>query len=344
METPTPSPPISSGQPKIIKYMTQSAENFVTPTNIKSPQKSRTITLSSLETPSKGNKQRSILLNNVAIQYMADTGAGISVISEEVAKILNIDIKPYDKSKIKAVTADVKEVKDILGFAEVDVTIGQTLEKVKMLVFKNTTNPCLVGRDVLAVHPVTKANFEALIINDAPVQPLGKDLNDELREYLRTGKIHKCKSKHCDKSSENDGDEMEDLMNNNSNAKGCWSKNKSRIDQDAINSKVPINMDRKMCASKINNSIEKRTSIIENIYDCNKDHHCDNNRKEINALDYPATPAATPTEGNIFIQALEIIIEDSDNSEEELISEDKSMVISPDNSIYRTINQEEGDD
>ena len=84
---------------------------------------------------------------------------------------------------------------------------------------------------------------------------------------------------------------------------------------------------------KINNSIEKRTSIIENIYDCSKDHICDANRKEINALDYRTTPATTPAEGNIFIQALEIIIEDSDNSEEELISEDESMVISPDNSI-----------
>ena len=295
MEIPTPSPPISSGQPKIIKYVTQSAKNFVTPTNIKSPQKSRIITLSTLETPNKGNKQRSILLNNVAIQYLAATGAGISVISKEVAKILNIEIKPYDR------TADGKEVKDILGFAEVDVTIGkQTLKKVKMLVFKNASNPCLVGRDVLAVHPVSKANFEALINNDAPVQPLGKDLNDELREYLRTGKIHKCRSKHCDKSSEDDGDEMEDLLYDNSNVKRCWSKNKSRIDQAAINTKVPINMDRKLCASKINNSIEKRTSIIENIYDCSKDHRCDANRKEINALDYPTTPATTPIEG-IFL-------------------------------------------
>ena len=219
METPTPSPPqISSGQPKIIKYMMQSAENFVTPTNIKSPQKSRTITLGALEMPNKGNKQRSIMLNNIAIQYMADTGAAISLISEEVASILNIETKPYDKSRIKAVTADGKESKDILGFAEVDVTIGdQTLEKVKTLVFKNATNPFLVGRNVLAEHLFTKANLEALINNDAaPVQPIGKDLNDELREYLRTGKIHRCKAKHCDKSSEDDCNEMEDLMYDNS--------------------------------------------------------------------------------------------------------------------------------
>ena len=59
IETPTPSPPsISSGQPKIIKFMTQSAENFVTPTNYKSPQISRTITLSALDMSSKGKKQK----------------------------------------------------------------------------------------------------------------------------------------------------------------------------------------------------------------------------------------------------------------------------------------------
>ena len=40
-------------------------------------------------------------------------------------------------------------------------------------------------------------------------------------------------------------------------------KNKSRIDHDAINTKVHINMARKL--SKINNSIEKRTSIVENV-------------------------------------------------------------------------------
>ena len=65
--------------------MTQSAENFVTPTNIKSPQKSRTITLSALEMAKKGSKQRLILLKNIAIQYMPDTGAAILVINEEVA-------------------------------------------------------------------------------------------------------------------------------------------------------------------------------------------------------------------------------------------------------------------
>ena len=123
-------------------------------------------------------------------------------------------------------TADGKEVQNILGFAEIDVTLGnQTLEKVRMLVFKNATNPCLVGRDVLAIHPATKTNFEALMNNEAPVQQTSKNRNDELREYLKTGKINKCNTKHCDKSSEDDGDEMDDLMHDNANFKGCWSKN-----------------------------------------------------------------------------------------------------------------------
>ena len=120
METPTPSPPISSGQPKIIKYITQSAENFVTPTNIKSPQKSRTITLSALDMSNNGGKQISILLKNVAIQYIPDTGAAISVISEEVGRILNIEIKPYDKSRIKAVTAGGESSDCLLGEKDCD--------------------------------------------------------------------------------------------------------------------------------------------------------------------------------------------------------------------------------
>ena len=119
---------------------------------------------------------------------MPDTGAAISVINEEVVKILNVEIKQYDKSRIKAVTADGNEVQNILWFAETYVTLGnQTLEKVRMVVFKNTTNPCLVGRDVLAIHSATKTNFEALMNNETPVQQTSKDLNDELREYLKTG-------------------------------------------------------------------------------------------------------------------------------------------------------------
>ena len=88
-----------------------------------------------------------------------------------------------------------------------------------------------------------------------------------------------------------------------------------------------------MCASKINNSMKKRTSIIENIYDCSKDHHCDTNRKEINALDYPMTSATTPTQEIILIRALEIVIEDSESDEEVCASEDEAMVISPDYSV-----------
>ena len=73
---------------------------------------------------------------------------------------------------------------------------------------------------------------------------------------------------------------------------------------------------------KINSLIEKRTSIIENIYDCSKDHHFNANKKEINALDYPVTPATKPTQEIILIRALEIVIEDSENEGEVSASEE----------------------
>ena len=140
-------------------------DNYLTPANPKTPQqhRSRTITLSSVVVPSKSENQRKLKLNNVSVQYIPDTGATISVISENVAKAIGAEIKPYDRTKIKVITADGKEVKDILGFAEVDVILGnQKLERVKMLVFKNATNPCLIGRDVLATHPDTKQHLEAI--------------------------------------------------------------------------------------------------------------------------------------------------------------------------------------
>ena len=97
-----------------------------------------------------------------------------------------------------------------------------------MLVFKNASNPCLIGRDVLAVHPETKTQFNALMNTQececsnqqsCNTEQSSKQLNDELREYLKTGKITKCKNKHCDRSSEDDGDEMDDILNDNSNTK-----------------------------------------------------------------------------------------------------------------------------
>ena len=35
-----------------------------------------------------------------------------------------------------------------------------------MLVFKNVTNSCLIGRDILATHPDTKQHFEAFLGNN----------------------------------------------------------------------------------------------------------------------------------------------------------------------------------
>ena len=173
-----------------------------------------------------------------------DTGASITVISEDVAKAIGAEIKPYDRNKIKAVTADGKEVKDILGFAEVDVILGnQKLEKVKILVFKNATNPCLIERDVLATHPDIKQHFEAIMERQTP------STNQDIPK--QSG----CKTLHSDRSSVDDYDEMDEKFNDNSEAKGCWSKYKKKMDNDSIQTKVPVNMDRKVCKTKINNSM-----------------------------------------------------------------------------------------
>ena len=56
---------------------------------------------------------------------------------------------------------------------------------------------------------------------------------------------------------------MDDMHNDNSAVKGCWAKNKTKIDGDSIQTKVPVNIDRAICKTKVNNSMEKRTSTIE---------------------------------------------------------------------------------
>ena len=142
--------------------MTQNTlDNYLTPTNTNTPkQRTRTITLGSVDTINKEENQRRLKLNNVSVRYIPDTGAAISVISKTVAKAIGVEVKPFDRTKVKAITADGKEVKDIRRspFAEEDVILGnQKLERVNMLVFKNATNPCLIRRDVLATHPDTAA-------------------------------------------------------------------------------------------------------------------------------------------------------------------------------------------
>ena len=138
-------------------------------------------------------------------------------------------------------TADGKEVKDVLGFAELEVTLGnQKLANARMLVFKNLTNPCLIGRDILLAQPETKNHFEALMGKmEDRVQIINKLSNKQ------------CKIQKKDRSSDDDYDDMYDLTYDNSEAKGCWAKNKTRVD-DSISTKVTINMDRNMCKTRIN--------------------------------------------------------------------------------------------
>ena len=144
-----------------------------------------------------------------------------------------------------------------------------------MLVFKNAANPCLIGRDVLATHSDTKQHFEALM-GSKQTPCISKE----------TPKQSSCNTRHYDRSSDDDYDEMDDKFNDNSATKGCWAKNKTKIDE-CIQTKVPVSMDRNICKTKVNNSIVKRISTTENVYNCSNDHQCGSNRKEINTVQYP---------------------------------------------------------
>ena len=88
----------------------------------------------------------------------------MSVISEETEKRAGLKIKPYDNSKIRVITVGGKEVPDVAGFMEANVTLdNHKLKGVRMIVFKRATNPCLIRRDVLAVHPTTQDYFLAMM-------------------------------------------------------------------------------------------------------------------------------------------------------------------------------------
>ena len=225
------------------------------------------------------------------------------------------------------VTAEGNEVKDLLGFTEADVILGnQKQEKVKMLVFKSLTNPCLIGRDVLATHPDTKQHFEALMgCDQSPIVP---------RDRRETATQRGCKTKHCDRSSDDDFDDEIDRTQDNSKVKGCWSKNKTIISPEGIQTKVPINMDRQACKTKVNNSVEKRTSTIENIYNCSNDHKCDKNNNEINAVQCLDNQEEGEEEQHLMICAIDLIINDEQEPmNSSLITSDESMVISPNSTI-----------
>ena len=98
LNTGKPSKPTKNqlGPTKNNKVHATKREKFITPTNPNNPQqKSRTIKLSAVDVPNRKGNQKILLLNNVS----------------------------YDRIKIKEITADGKEVPDILGFNEDDVTL-----------------------------------------------------------------------------------------------------------------------------------------------------------------------------------------------------------------------------
>ena len=171
------SPPLSiaPGQQKLIKF---SNDSFTTPTNTKPANKSKTITLSCLNLSCRDQPLRTLFLNNTEVEYIPDTGAAMSVISEETAKRAGLKVNPYDRSKIRAITEDGKEVPDVPGYVEADVTLeNNRLKGVKIIVFKRATNPCLIGREVLSVHPSTQDHFLAMMGLKKPKVPTTLPIN-----------------------------------------------------------------------------------------------------------------------------------------------------------------------
>ena len=63
-----------------------------------------------------------LYLNKTKEECIPDTGAAISVISEETAKKAGLNINPYDKNKVRVITADDKEIQGVPAYVEADVT------------------------------------------------------------------------------------------------------------------------------------------------------------------------------------------------------------------------------
>ena len=64
-----------------------------------------------------------------------------------------------------------------------------------MLVFKSLTNPCLIGRDILAAHPETKDHFQAIM----------GQMNDKTQNTMKSASVLSKQQKN--KSSDDEQDE-----------------------------------------------------------------------------------------------------------------------------------------
>ena len=182
---------------------------------------------------------------------------------------------------MRVITEDGKEVQDVPGYVETYVTLGEhELKGVRMLVFKRVTNPCLIGRDVLAVHPSTKDHYQAMMGETRPNKlPLKQNHNID--------------------------------NNNNEEAESTSIECK-----DNNNNRLPYK-------TKIENSIERRCttkSSIESTYDCSRDHQCTASAQQINAIDYPTTPASSPSEEIILIRAIDVVVEETNEALNESIN------------------------
>ena len=156
-----------------------------------------------------------------------------------------------------------------------------------MIVFKRASNPCLIGRDVLSIHPATQEHFLAMMGLKKPKSPSTSQTNDsDHKEEMPL----ECKNVE------------------NKNRASCKTKRESLIERECIT-----------------------RASIESFYDCKRDHHHCNrntsNQHQINSIDYPGTPANTPTE-IILIRALDIHLEETNKALDESIAEHENPNVS----------------
>ena len=79
--------PALTSQHKTVRLTQNTIDNYLTPTRTPN-QRARTLTVGTIDVSSKTENPRKLKLNNVAINYIPDTGA--AVISEAVAKMAGL--------------------------------------------------------------------------------------------------------------------------------------------------------------------------------------------------------------------------------------------------------------
>jgi predicted aspartyl protease len=97
-------------------------------------------------------------MNNEDVDFLVDTGANITAISDEVSKRINAQVK---NESVTAITADSSSA-PIVGLATIHLQLGDHIAKTDVLVVPNLARDCLLGHDVLSTNPHTQPLIQQL--------------------------------------------------------------------------------------------------------------------------------------------------------------------------------------